>query len=832
MKKLQIYFWSFAALLLSASFLRCSAPQSAEKIKITWRLSDPNSESPGKDMEFVLYNKGTTSFPLEEWDLWFNAIYPVEDTIQTPYQLINKKGNLYKIEFDEGVKLEKNDSLIVRMESAYAINNIAATPNGLYFQHREDYTPAFDIEDYEIINFVRSKEQNRKHLASLFEKNKRAKEDVAQRILPTPKNITVHGEEWKVPSQLVYFVDEELQELLDPIEPFVNQIFQKQSFQAEEEAKQADVVIRFDKNLKEEAYQLHIHKGGADIRTSGYSGLFYALQSLKNMMTPGMLSGSEDLVFPTLDIEDAPRYGYRGQSIDIGRNFHSKELILKYIDILSSYKMNILHLHLTDDEGWRLEIPSLPELTEIGSVRNAYYKEGKSIQPAYGSGTETEGKQYLTASDFKEILRYAAARAITVLPEIETPGHARAAIKAMQARYTYYNNQGNKEEAEKYLLYHPEDESVYSSVQYFDDNVMDVALPSTYTFISTVVDDIKKMYEEAGLKLKRIHIGGDEVPDGVWEKSPAIQQLMKEKGFSSVYEVWPYYIHKVRGLLKEKGMEIAGWEEVGMVNKGEGMVPNADVNKENILVDVWNNVIGQGQEDLAYKLANAGYKTIIVGASHYYLDMAWNKDWKEPGFQWASHTDLYHSYSLLPENYFANVHLAERAKDLSKEYFAEKEKLSEAGRKNIVGIKGGLWSETILTDERVDYMLLPRLLSIAERGWSAKRDWENEENFNLASFDQEYLAFANKVGRIELPKLEVIFDKLNYRVPDVGLKEINGQLHANTELPGFAIYYTEDGSEPTQESALYTEPIDLQESANYHFRCFSPSGKKGKVARY
>src|SRR5699024_11107932 len=109
-----------------------------------------------------------------------------------------------------------------------------------------------------------------------------------------------------------------------------DQIFKKQSFQAVEDAAKANVAIQFDKNLKEEAYQFSIHKEGADIRTASYSGLFYALQTLKNMMTPGMLSGSEDLVFPTLDIEDAPRYGYRGQSIDIGRNFHSKELILKY----------------------------------------------------------------------------------------------------------------------------------------------------------------------------------------------------------------------------------------------------------------------------------------------------------------------------------------------------------------------------------------------------------------------------------------------------------------------------------------------------------------------
>lgn len=819
-------------LFLLSMFTNCSSPKTIERQAITWRLSDQQAKVPGKAMEFVLLNKSPSDLLLDEWGLWFNAIYPIADTVNKPYKVINKKGNLYKIEFDKGFQLKEKDSIVIRMESLYAINNKSAVPNGLYFQNEKDNNIATDVKNYQVQAFHEDKEQNRMQLAKLYERNEKVRDGDAQMILPTPKRLNLRDGIWTVNHKLHYYIDESLKMNTEKTEAFLKEAFIKVEIAKEPDISKADLIIQDKQDLKEEAYQLTIKKEKTTIKTSGYAGLFYAIQSLKNLLSPEMLKNEEPLTFPTLQIDDEPRYAYRGQSIDIARNFHSKELLLKYIDILSSYKMNVLHLHLTDDEGWRIEIPSLPELTEIGSQRSAFYKNRNSIQPAYGSGAKTSKKEYLTSVDFVDILEYAAERCVKIIPEIETPGHARAAIKAMQTRYDRFMDKGNKEEAEKYMLYHPEDRSIYSSVQYFDDNVMDIGLPSTYNFISLIIDELKKMYENAGLELTKIHIGGDEVPNGVWEKSPVIQKLMKEQGFSSVYEVWPYYINKVRNILHEKEIEIAGWEEIGMVNKGKGMVPNITLDKTNIQVDVWNNVLGQGQEDLAYKLANTGYKTIIVGASNYYLDMAWNKDWNEPGFQWASHTDLYHSYSLLPEDYFANVHLAERAQDLTKNYFDKKERLTEEGRKNILGIKGALWSETILTDKDVDYMLLPRLFSIAERAWSDRREWEKDDRFDLEKFNAEYLEFANKIGKIELPKLTSTFEKLNYRLPDVGLKKMDGKLYANIEIPGFSIYYTQDGTEPTPESLLFSKAIEINKNAVYQFRAISHTGKKGKISKY
>src|SRR5690606_20879074 len=172
-------------------------------------------------------------------------------------------------------------------------------------------------------------------------------------------------------------------------------------------------------------------------------------------------------------------------------------------------------------------------------------------------------------------------------------------------------------------------------------NVMNPALPSVYRFLDVVLDDIKKMYDEVGLKLEVVSLGGDEVPAGSWEKSPAIQALMKKEGFKTVYEVWPYYVKKINEICASKALTMAGWAVFRSVNKGSGVVVNEELAHLYTHLDVSNNVIVRGYVDLVYKLANAGYKTIFISAADLYLDMVWDRDFREPGLKWAAISDLY-----------------------------------------------------------------------------------------------------------------------------------------------------------------------------------------------
>ena len=213
-------------------------------------------------------------------------------------------------------------------------------------------------------------------------------------------------------------------------------------------------------------------------------------------------------------VEDYPDLLYRGQMIDIARNFTTVDNLKKLIDIFASYKMNVRHFHFADDEAWRLDIPGLEELIAVGSRRGHTVDESRCLYPCYDGGCDpdaaTVGNGHYSREDFIGLVRYAAERHIRVIPEIESPGHARAAIVSMKARYNKYK-ETDMAKATEYLLSEPEDTSRYESVQYYTDNVINVALPSSYRFMEKVIRELAAMYKEAGVPLSTVHLGGDEV---------------------------------------------------------------------------------------------------------------------------------------------------------------------------------------------------------------------------------------------------------------------------------------------------------------------------------
>ena len=573
-----------------------------------------------------------------------------------------------------------------------------------------------------------------------------------------------------------------------------------------------------------EAYQLTVDST-AGVRIVGVSaaGVFYGLQSLRSLLPPPSPRGG--LVLPALRVVDAPRFGYRGFMLDVARNFHPKAAVLRTLDLLARYKLNVFHIHLTDDEGWRVEIPSLPDLTAVGARRGHTLDSSRFLQPAFGSGPQVDrpwGSGFFSRADYVEIVRYAAARHIEIIPEIEMPGHARAAVKAMAGK-------------QQYSLTDPEDHSVYTSVQGYPDNVMNPALESTYRFIERVVGDLATMHREAGAPLRHIHMGGDEVPAGVWAGSPAVQAYMQAHGLTSVDDLWFVFYGRVEQILKAHGLLPSGWEEIA-VRKAhrDGQptnIPNPDFAAHGWRPYVWNNVPGWGAEDLAYRLANGGYDVVLSPVTNLYFDLAWNQNPEENGLDWGGYVDLRKPFQYIPFDYYRNVRLDARGNPLDPSVFVGKDRLTNYGRAHVVGIQGDLWSETLGGEGRLEYMMLPKLFGLAERAWAPDPDWARERDPGQAEslYREAWSRFVNVLGQRELPRLDREVPGLNYRIPTPGLKAEGGMVRCSVELPGLALRYTTDGSEPTVRSPLVSGPIPLR--GTVRVAAFNSASRKGHTAR-
>ena len=312
-----------------------------------------------------------------------------------------------------------------------------------------------------------------------------------------------------------------------------------------------------------EYYRIDTGNGLINISASTSHGIFNGTQTLLSL-----LKGQEKLFrLEALSIRDYPDLPYRGQMLDIARNFTTVEHLKKLVDVISSYKLNVLHFHFSDDEGWRLEIPGLEELTSVGARRGHTTDELECLYPGYDGNYDpsaaTSGNGYYTREEFIDLLRYAAQRHVRVIPEIESPGHARAAIVSMKARYHKYVNTA-PEKANEYLLSDAQDTSRYVSAQSYTDNVMNVALPSTYRFMEKVIRELIAMYEEAEVPLTTIHLGGDEVPEGAWMGSPVCRTFMDENGMTSAHELSEYYITKMADYLQQHNLQFSGWQEVAL----------------------------------------------------------------------------------------------------------------------------------------------------------------------------------------------------------------------------------------------------------------------------
>ena len=406
--------------------------------------------------------------------------------------------------------------------------------------------------------------------------------------------------------------------------------------------------------LPQEAYQLVITTEEIRIRAAGEAGWRHGLVTLAQWA----LQHGESL--PCLEVEDAPRFGFRGIFLDCARHFHSVASLKRLLKLMSLYKFNRFHWHLTDDEGWRLEIKAFPQLTEIAAWRG----HDLPVGPQLSGGPEPYGGYY-TQSEVRELVAYASALGITVIPEIDIPGHCHAAIKALPG-----------------LLIEEADRSRYLSVQYFDDNVLNPALPGTYQFLEAVIDEVCELFPGP-----LVHMGGDEVPTGVWTDSPACQQLMQRQGYQDCRELQGHLLRHCQQYLASKGKQMLGWEEI----------LHGDKVSRDATIFAWTSF------QAGLDAAAAGYPVVMAPAQHLYLDLAWSQDPREPGLYWAGTLNLEQVYRCdpAPADFHAND--------------------------NILGVLSPLWSELVTSRDRLDYMLFPRMLATAEVAWSdaTRKAWDH-----------------------------------------------------------------------------------------------------------
>lgn len=491
--------------------------------------------------------------------------------------------------------------------------------------------------------------------------------------------------------------------------------------------------------LSDEGYVLTVSSKEIRLKARGNAGMFYALQTFFQLLPANIEKGNA--IVPAVEIVDEPRFSYRGMHLDVGRHFMPVSFVKKYIDLMAQYKFNQFHWHLTEDQGWRIEIKKYPRLTEIGSKRPQTH-EGRYSPVFKGDGIPVEG--FYTQEQIREVVAYAKRKHINIIPEIELPGHSSAALAA-------YPEFGCKENYEY-------------KVQQTWGIFKEVFCPyeKTFQFLEDVLSEVIELFPYSPY----IHIGGDEVLKDHWKESEFVQELKKRENLKDEHEVQSYFIRRIGKFLNSKGKILIGWDEI----LEGGLASNA-------VVMSWRGERG------GIAAAKMKHNVIMTPTDFMYFDYGQG----DPKFEPLN----IGGYVPLEKVYSYNPHPKE---------------LPEDEKKYVLGAQANVWTEYMKTPEKVEYMVFPRMLALSEVVWSPL------EVKNFTDFQRRLSA--------HFPRLDK--QNVKYRIPEpVGLQNIlltGGQdsveINLKSLVPNSKIFYTTDGSEPNEESKLYSAPLNLKLESN------------------
>lgn len=810
-------------------------PDGGPAISIAWECLDNTTRDDTFTARLVVRNDGAA--PLAPgWTLCFNTCRKIlPHSVSAGFAIAHVNGDLFALTMPGGGAWAPGQAYTIEYEALHWAISITDAPLGFYLLPG-DGGAARDLGDPEIAPFVRPEQRQRMRgdrlptadAAWRFEQDAalaRLPLDEVGRITPRPRAERFPGGALRLDRATPVDAGPGLENEAALLRAMLARL------PAGEGA--ARVVLETgavdagepDAALAREAYLLEIEPGRVTLRGASPHGVFNGLQSLAQLLAPD--SALQDGMLPLGAVLDAPRFAYRGLMLDVARHFVDVDTVLRLLDCMAAYKLNRFHFHLTDDEGWRLQIAALPELTEVGARRGvAAPGAPPCLPPSFGSGAAvgaSSGSGYYTAQEFMDILRHAQARHIEVIPEFNMPGHARAAVEAMRVRHARLLAQDDPRGAREYLLSDPLDSSRYESVQLWHDNVMCIALPSVERFIDTVVGEVVALYRAAGVPLRLLHTGGDEVPVGAWVHSPACQARMREHGWQEVRQLRDDFQRRCRAILARHGLAFTGWEETALVPGPDGAL-HPDPDHAGRLVYVWNNGWGSGGEDCASRLANAGYAVVLSNAASLYFDFAYAKHPQEPGYYWAGFVGTREPFGLMP----LDAPLAPGADAMGRAPSAAQvtalAPLDAHGRTRIAGLQGQLWGENTRSRARLEYLALPRMIGLAERAWSPDPGWRD-----AAALARDWNEFANRLGQRELPRLDRLPQPWSYRLPPPGARVQDGVLHANTAFPGLAVHYTVDGGAPGIHSPRYADPVPLAGCRCVKLATFDTRGRASRI---
>ena len=516
-------------------------------------------------------------------------------------------------------------------------------------------------------------------------------------------------------------------------------------------------------DIPEEGYKLSINGNQkVDLKASSVSGLFYGFQSFRQLCDPELETGSRptSTKVPMCIIEDSPKFGYRGMHLDVSRHFFDVEFVKTYIDMIALHKMNVFHWHLTDDNGWRIEIDKYPLLTEKSAWRvDRRHEPWKKQSPPLENEIATYGGYY-TKDQIREVIEYASKRNIAVIPEIEMPGHTSEVFSA----YPELSCKGD---------YIPVNPGSY----WPNTDIFCAGNDKVFTFLENVLEEVIDLFPG-----RYIHIGGDEADKMNWEKCPKCQDRIASESLKNEHELQSWFIKRIEKFILSKDRKLVGWDEI----LEGGLAKTATVMS-------WRGMDG------GIESAKAGHDVIMCPTSHCYFDYYQANPETSPE-AFGGYTTLKKVYSFDPVP----------------------PELSNEEAKFILGGQGNLWTEYVQTPERAQYRVLPRMSALSEVLWSGPGSNSYEDFYSRL---KKLLLRFDMMGWVYAPG-SFFVNILSEQTEDSGSYAIK----LISEKPGEEIRYTTDGSLPASNSALYENPIFLNQKTTIKAALFIDQSIAGKVS--
>ena len=518
--------------------------------------------------------------------------------------------------------------------------------------------------------------------------------------------------------------------------------------------------------IGKEGYELSVTPKNIIIKANQPAGLFYGVQTLLQLL-PKEIAGKElaknmEWSLPSVEITDYPRFGWRGLMLDVSRHFFTKEEVKTFIDEMAAYKFNLFHWHLTDDQGWRVEIKSLPKLTSVGAWNVKRTGRFGSFLPIKDDEPRNYGGFY-TQDDIKEIVQYAAARFVNVLPEIDVPGHSLAAIAA-------YPELSCTPGAEKYKVSSGDKFIEWPAKGHFYgllDNTLCPANEKVYPFLDKVITELAQLFP-----FEYIHVGGDECIHNYWENNDAVKALMQKEGLKTMNEVQGYFENRLEKIVQSKGKKMMGWDEI----LEGGISPSTAIMS-------WRGTKG------GVEASNKKHEVVMSPTTFVYLDYMQSDEIMEPKVYASLRVNKTYSYEPVSEG---------------------------IDEKYVKGIQGNLWSEQMYNYRQVQYMTWPRAFAVSETAWSpaAKKNW----NSFVGKIEDHFKRF----DAAEIKYGPGMYDP-DFKVSQNDKGELAVSL--KTEVEGLDIYYSFDNSYPDRFYPKYTGPVTVPIDATL-MRVISYRGKQ------